>query len=107
MEPGGSHCFRSDSNSNTLTHPARTHRRSATIRAEDDGDMGETVITEITHEIFDRMAMESPHLASLLSQSVIRKLGTVVTKQSKAIQVRRKRMDCTPKRWPWSPRIVA
>ena len=29
FEPGGLHCFRSDSNSNALTHPA--HRRSLSL----------------------------------------------------------------------------
>ena len=57
--------------------------RSATVRATED----DTECVEISHEAFDKLVSTEPHLATLLSQSVIQKLGKDRDRQAREIQL--------------------
>lgn len=55
--------------------------RSATVRATED----DTECVEISHDAFDQLVAKQPHLATLLSQSVIQKLGKDRDRQANEI----------------------
>ena len=57
--------------------------RSATVRATED----DTECVEISHEAFETLVEKGPHLATLLSQSVIQKLGKDRDRQAREIQL--------------------
>lgn len=57
--------------------------RSATVRATEDG----TECVELSHDGFDMLVETEPQLATLLSQSVIQKLGKDRDRQAREIQL--------------------
>ena len=57
--------------------------RSPTVRATEE----DTECVEVSHEAFETLVEESPHIATMLSQAVIQKLGKDRDRQAREIQL--------------------